>query len=1395
MPPTALINSIDSVRKRARLLSLLYGVGIVIASAVGLLVGVVLVDYLLNLKSIPRVLTMLGSVGVLGWLVYRYITQPAMRSVSLSDVAGRLERAFPQFEDRLRSTVNFVEGGNPGSGVLQQRVMEQAAQIAGDVDLGKAIVARPAMLSVGGAALSIVLTLAIALGALDRNILSIITGRLVTPFAGIAWPKRVQINVTSNVPQRVPVGQKIELSMLLDRGDKASLKPIVYYQIEGGPRQQMFMTRGKDGQFRASLDARLEQAATSGKLTAWIEAGDDRRDLNAITIVPRLSIKQIVAKVTPPAYVPNRTAAQQDLATGPVVTAEGAEIAIHATFNKELASAADPVLEPIGEGVKAPEIAWTRDGPHTAVATFKAVAPLRFRARATDTDGFTNTALEEYELIVRPDANLTIQLENPRRSEERTAAAFVPLQAVAEDDCGVEWVKLVVERLQPSPQKWEIPLVTSANPERDVAWQPVSASPDRTRHRVNYKWELAPLGLSAGDVIEYQVVARDNFNLDGRRHDPVGTSKLRITIISQEDLAARVTDELRQVKTQAANVRRSQQQTRQETLTLKEETKDKPDLDAADKAALDRLSQQQSSAAASAKQLAQKMQSSLDRLDENRSEAKDLKDIAAEVKETLDRTSEGAMKDAAQDLANTQQPRAEASKRDRSLDNAQQNQQKALDQLDRAMAKMENIGSLQSTIAELASILNEQRQARKDNEEIAKTNLGKKPEQMSDADRKKLEETAAKQDKLAERTEKALEQMNKQAKQMEKSDPASSDAMKSAAQQAQNSKVTANQKRAAQQTQQNQQAGAQQSQQQAELGLEQMLSELKEAERRQLARLREELAKLQQQIATLVRRQSGHNLDNLTIQGPEKLAAVDAKQVAELIELSNRKSDVPRPPEARQLTSGQELTERNTRDIAKAADAEPSTAEIGANLTKAAGKMERAIVSLRAAKLPDAYDPSQVEALAALLDAKKQVDEQKQQADDKAQQQQKDAIRARYEKIKAEQEKVNVDTARVEKARDDKGNVLRTEWPTVARLPKDQLALAEQIAKIEDDLQALGSIVYIWANKDVKNSMDEVREDLAASKTGVATQSEQTRIVEQLDAMIKNLAEKPPEKKFEDGGGGGGGGGGQGQQKPKMPTEAELKMTKSLQEAVNKSTARIDAEPKKDEAKLVALGNRQGEMRNLLDSLLQSATNGEMKLGAEPDNKDQLPEEAKVEDIDQKELEDMLGGDGGAEKKIEQDFKLVGTRMARARQRLALNRDPGAVTQEIQKRILLDLDELIEMARQNAQQQQQASSSSSSQSQQAQQDQQQANNQGANQPAQNNSASSSPDGATQTHAAGAGSKAGGTDIRESAAEWGNITPRVRDAVIESKGEAVVEQYRKLIEDYYEALSTKGTKRE
>ncbi|MEL7238069.1 MAG: hypothetical protein AAGK78_04340, partial [Planctomycetota bacterium] len=81
------------------------------------------------------------------------------------------------------------------------------------------------------------------------------------------------------------------------------------------------------------------------------------------------------------------------------------------------------------------------------------------------------------------------------------------------------------------------------------------------RFRLGYDWDLsevAPETLVAGDVLEFAVRVRDNFDLDGRRHEPVTSGRLRITIISQQELNRRAVSKLRDVKDRIAAAKRSQ---------------------------------------------------------------------------------------------------------------------------------------------------------------------------------------------------------------------------------------------------------------------------------------------------------------------------------------------------------------------------------------------------------------------------------------------------------------------------------------------------------------------------------------------------------------------------------------------------------------------------------------------------------------------------------------------------------------------------------------------------------------------------------------------------------------------------------------------------------------------
>jgi hypothetical protein len=323
--------------------------------------------------------------------------------------------------------------------------------------------------------------------------------------------------------------------------------------------------------------------------------------------------------------------------------------------------------------------------------------------------------------------------------------------------------------------------------------------------------------------------------------------------------------------------------------------------------------------------------------------------------------------------------------------------------------------------------------------------------------------------------------------------------------------------------------------------------------------------------------------------------------------------------------------------------------------------------------------------------------------------------------------------------------------------------------------------------------MNEVKDDLAKPTTGKPTQAEEKRIVEQLDAMIRNLAIKRKEKEFNNQPGGGGGGGQAA--KAGLPSEAELRLLKELQIAINKSTKTISDEPKPDKPKLVGLGNRQGELRNLLDQVMQKASQGEIKLDPEPDPKDRLPEEASTAQIENQELDEWLRGAKTSDDQLTDDVKMVGQRMGRSRQRLALDHDPGKTTQAIQDRILQNLDNLIQLARQ----QQAQAMSKPGKGQQPQQGQQpkpdsgaRADNQGKQQGQPQPNRGQNPAQTERVGGTGDNNADLSREIMEKAREWGGLSERERQAIVQGMNEKIIEKYKKLTDDYYEQISKKGS---
>lgn len=1411
---------LGAVRRRVRMLVGMYGLGWLLAALTGVAAGVVAVDYLLNLRAWPRVVLMVvAGLGIVT-AAWKYLLKPLFSKLTLSDVAGRVESHFPEFEDRLRSVIEFER--RPAEGVesdhLRAKVMEEAGRMILGKDLTSAIDGQPAKRRIL-AGLCCVAAFTAATWIIPTEYRIAAVERLSAPFANTPWPKRTNIAVVSDLPTRVPAGERIPVRARLTKGDRPSARATVFYQYGTGPVRSELMSRGEDGTYTASLDARLENDASAGDVRIWVKAGDDEKAVGSLAVVPRLAVKRIVAEVVVPDYARAARGGSQggaqgnpeyDLSKGGIGVVEGSGVRVKLEFNKPLAAL--PELVTVGEAT-APVGAKGTIAESRAELAFEPEKSLRFRVAAVDQDGFGVSAVSEYEVLVRPDQNPSIQIEMPRRNEERTAVASVPLQAVGEDDFAISSVVLKVRRIGDG-RAWEIPLVaegkavatTSGTPD----WSEANSAPERVRMKMMYLWELSKLenaNLQPGDVLEYFLEAKDNYrrSVAGRtlEHSPVTSSRLRIVIVSQDQLAAKVTEELRGAAEQVTRLRTNQQRTSSETQDLADETKNASQFDDAQKNQVKRLADQQSVVASQSKQIAGKLEDLIARMAENRMEAKELPETARDVKNLLDRAAEGPMKQATGDL--NQSRDAKDQQRQQEMAEARESQQQADRMLGQAQDRLSSLGSVRQTMENLKNLLADQQKLGNQTRELGKNNLGKRPEEMSATDRKKLEELAKQQSELAKRSESLIQQMQDQAGQMEKSDPQSSEAMKQAAQQGQQQGVPQAQQKASQSMEQNQQTQAQSQQRQAEIGLQTMLNQLQEAEKRKLEELNKKLADLQEQIQTLVRRQAGHNLDNLGLR--EAFAKLDEQTKARLADLSEREKGKETGGDLASLSTGQEQTERNTRSLSEQAasvqNGGSGTAEVADHLSRAASRMERAAVLIRNKDLAASYEPPQVEALASLVSALTKIEDMRKEAEEQAQQKQRETIRQAYTEIKAEQEQIQKETARLDALKARAGdNLPRQELQKLTQLPTQQDTLAQRTAKLEEDLVSVGAVVYVWANKDIVESMSGVKTDLAARNTSKPTQAEQSRVIEQLDAMINSLTIKPPDKKeFEDRQANSGGGQGQGQQqqRQRLPSEAELKLLRELQNAVNRGTNAAGQANPADPKAVERLAQRQADLRKLLGDLLNKASRGQFELGPEPKREVKMPEEVTdAKDANDQFDQDLLEGKPHGEDANPKSASAV-DRMGRSRQRLGEDKDPGPITQKIQDRILLDIDDLIQQARQQQQQQQSSSRSRSRQQQQGQQQpgSEQANNQG-NQP---NGQQQGPN--NQKGSAGANQESvqsgshkdptkDGGELAGRMAEWGGVTPRQRQAIVEGSQDSPLEKYRGLIEDYYRSLAEKSS---
>jgi hypothetical protein len=162
------------------------------------------------------------------------------------------------------------------------------------------------------------------------------------------------------------------------------------------------------------------------------------------------------------------------------------------------------------------------------------------------------------------------------------------------------------------------------------------------------------------------------------------------------------------------------------------------------------------------------------------------------------------------------------------------------------------------------------------------------------------------------------------------------------------------------------------------------------------------------------------------------------------------------------------------------------------------------------------------------------------------------------------------------------------------------------------------------------------------------------------------------------------------------------------------------------------------------------------------------------------------GSDKPDPQKVEERIKAMLARMQDSAELLKNKKDPGDLTQETQRRIVMDLDVMIQLALQQQQQQQQSGPPQPGQQRQPGQPQP-----GQPGPGQQQGGSNP---ATDDENRGGQNAATPGDMRDRSREgWGGLPPRDRDEIAHGANEEYLSIYKGMIDRYYQALAELGKK--
>ena len=1155
--PSQVIERLSAIRRTIRRRLIAYGACVVAMGGVAAFLTIVTLDWLLWLPTAIRMLVagvfLAGFVGA----TRHWIVRPLLARLELGAVAARLERHFGALDDRLISTVNFLDRGDAGSATMMRQVIANTERILTQLPLESALSLKPLIRRI---ALTTVTLAALVVMMLTSNGW-VQTGlyRYLYPWGELQWPRSVSIQPMTG-DRVVAIGESVTVRMAIVRGLTDTLRGVVHVREPGGSATRLAMRRDDNHTFQATIDT------ITSDLEYWFEAGDDetKRTPFAISTVPRPEVIEALAEVQPPPYARQQKPRVEDLADGPVHAPVGGRVRVTVRSSKPVVAAEGDAACGLrtDDGELIPLLPAGDDD--TQLTTLLTVASdLHFRIELRDEHGFENRGAKPQAILATPDAPPVVAVIEPPATVELTPRASLPLLVRVEDDFGVMSLALESE-----VGGRETGLTASLSEELVV-----SEREHGVEAQASYVWDIERLGLAAGDVVSYSVVATDNHRNETGEGQTGRSAVMHVKIISDAEFDARVRSDLALLEARIRETALAEADLLDRTSVLLRTGETAVTLTAAERDLAATLAAEQARLIRRLGELGRRFRRLVDRMERNESGDAEMRGRLSYLIDSLQRVAATSMTTASTTLSEASSTTGAAAQQQR-VAAAVEAEEASVDDLRTLLHSMADWGSFRELVTKTRDLLDRQNQIRQKTVSLGKETLGQSIETLNEDDRLHLKRVARQQEQLGGDVERLLERMRATATEGDKDDSTGTQAIEDALRIARALDLSKHLQTSLEGITENRTAAAAIAQQAAAEAMRKMEAALKERENRQLEALRKRLEEARDQVAFLIEHQ-------------------------EAVQKDTREAGMTAPDDDvwRALNREQHTVRGNTRSVADELADMPDNAAAARLVRQSTRPMGEAERHLRDADGSVAR-ADQDEALALLGDALNELEVSADETADELFRRTLAQIREMLQAVLAAQQDVNVGVAELVGALQETSRVDRRQARTASKLARSQ---AEVLATLNAELATFEKVVvYRWALERISAWMLESRDRLTNRRLDDELVNITDRIARELEKLITAIQETenlPMDTQFveTESGGGGGDGGSSKDDQPPVPTVAELLVLKAMQVDINNRTASryeaLDMEHA-TEAELRGLKNvadDQKEVRRLTELVTQRA--------------------------------------------------------------------------------------------------------------------------------------------------------------------------------------------------------------